>query len=196
MAFMPAPKFWLLLGLLSGMASAQAAPFAPGQVYRFGQWRLLRAPASAAPAELAPGLYKLVPGAQPEELFLYFGDGEERALALQFSAEGRDDRAVMRSGWLSERLNGCRYGLPARLPALLSVLKLKKLPAGELPELPDDSVLRMGNDGERGVRRVGDELVADLGRFRLRILADGGTVHVGEPDSGAFCRYEVGGKEE
>lgn len=196
MAFMPASKSWLFVGLLSVMPSAFADPFQPGQPYRFGQWTLVRAPGAAAAATLAPQLYKLIPGQKPEELFLYYGDGKERALALSFASEGKEDRAVLRSGWLSERLNGCRYGMPARLPALLEVLKLKKLPAGEPPELPDDSVLRMGNDGERGLRRVGDELVADLGRFRVRVLAEGPTVHVGEPESGAFCRYELGEPEK
>lgn len=191
MPFMPAPKISLLIGFLSVMPAALAAPFEPGSAVRFGEWTLARPAKAATPTVLTGQVYKLLPGKdQPEELFLYYRDGQERALLLHFEAEGAQDRAVLRTNWLSERLNGCRYGMPARLPTLLTVLDVKKLPPGDLPELPDDSLLRIGNEGDRGLRRVGEELVADLGRFRVRLIADSPTVHVGEPSSGDFCRFE------
>lgn len=191
MPFMPASKISLLIGFLSVMPIGHAAPFDPGAAIRFGDWTLARPAQAATPSVLTGQVYKLVPEKnKAEELFLYYKDGEERALLLRFEAEGKDDRAVLRTDWLSERLNGCRYGVPARLPPLLTVLGLKKMPAGDLPELPDDSLLRIGNEGDRGLRRVGEELVADLGRFRVRLIADSPTVHVGEPSSGDFCRFE------
>jgi len=197
MPFMPASKISLLIGFLSVMPMALAAPFDPGSAMRFGQWTLARPAQAASPSLLTNQVYKLVPGKdQAEELFLYYRDGQDRALLLHFEAEGEKDRAVMRTNWLSERLNGCRYGMPARLPPLLTVLGVKKLPPGDLPELPDDSLLRIGNEGDRGLRRVGEELVADLGRFRVRILADSPIVHVGEPSSGDFCRFELKGTDD
>lgn len=191
MPFMPAPKISLLLGLLSVMGPALAAPFDPGVALRFGQWTLARAKEAPAALPLAPPLYRVEPRpGQDEEIYLYFGDGEDRALLLRYSAKPEDDRAVLMTGVFSQRLDGCKQGMPARLRPLKSVLGSKEALKAERAELPDDSVLRVG-DGQRSLRRVGDELIADLGRFRVRILADGANVHVGEPESGDFCRFEV-----
>lgn len=191
MAYMPASKNWLFVGLLSVMGSALAAPFQPGVALRFGEWTLARANTATEVIALAPPLYRVNPSpGRDEEIFLYFGDGEQRALLLRFSADPKEDRAVLMTGLFSQRLNGCRQGLPARLSPLKTVLGSKQALKAERAELSDDTVLRIG-DGERGLRRVGDELVADLGGFRVRILADGANVHIGEPGSGQFCRFEL-----
>lgn len=191
MAFMPASKNWLFVGLLSVMGSVLADPFTPGVALRFGQWTLARAADAPAPVHQAGSLYRVNPSAdRQEEIYLYFGDGEERALLLRFAAEPAEDRAVLMTGLFSQKLNGCRQGMPSRLKPLKSVLGSKEALKAERVELPDDTVLRVG-DGDRGLRRVGDELVADMGEFRVRILADGSNVHVGEPESGKFCRFEV-----
>lgn len=163
---------------------------------QFGQWTIARAKEAPAPIAQSESLYRVNPAPdREEEIYLYFGDGVDRALLLRYAVEPKLDRAVLATGMLSQKLNGCRQGLPARLKPLKTVLGSKDALKAERPELPDDVVLRVG-DGDRGLRRVGEELVADLGGFRVRILADGSNVHVGEADSGDFCRFEVDGRDQ
>lgn len=191
MRFMPAPKILLFLGFLSVMGPALSAPFDPGVAYRFGEWTLARAKNAPQPTALSPLLYRVSPAAgQFEEIFLYHGDGDQRGLALRFGSEPKDDRAVLMTGSFSQNINGCRQGMPARLPELKKVLGSSAAVKAERTELPDDIVLRVG-DADRGLRRVGDQLVADFGHFRVRIVTDTTNVHVGEHESGDFCRFEV-----
>lgn len=191
MPFMPASKISLFLGFLSVMGPALAAPFDPGVALRFGDWTLARAKGAPQPVAMSPLLYRVAPArGQYEEIFLYHGEGDQRGLALRFAAEPKDDRAVLMTGSFTQNINGCRQGMPARLPELRKVLGSAAAVKAERAELPDDIVLRIG-DADRGLRRVGDQLVADFGQFRVRIVTDTTNVHVGEHESGDFCRFEV-----
>lgn len=191
MPFMPAPKILLFLGLLPVMGQALAAPFDPGLALRFGDWTLARAKEAPQPTALSPLLYRVSPAkGQYEEVYLYHGEGDARGLLLRFASEPKDDRAVLMTGSFSQNINGCRQGMPARLPELRKVLGSSAAVKAERAELPDDIVLRVG-DADRGLRRVGDQLVADFGHFRVRIVTDTTNVHVGEHESGDFCRFEV-----
>ena len=48
---------------------------------------------------------------------------------------------------------------------------------------------------DRGLRRVGEELIADLGPYRVKIALDSPIVRLGEWDSADFCRFELHERE-
>lgn len=168
-------------------AAAGAAPNPEASVYRFGQWTVV-APVHLAASEVSPGPYPLSPPQSGSEWLLYFGDGSQRALALRFSGNAKSDTATLRTHDFAGRLKGCNsgFGFAASLPSL----KAARPAAAEISDWPDDSrVVIAGSD--RGLRRVGEDLIADLGPFRVKITDDSPVVRVGEWDSADFCRYEL-----
>jgi len=170
---------------LPGCASTAPAPEVSG--FRFGQWTMVLAGRGSAEqlsrAPLGPGS-----GGAPLELFLYWQDGRERALALRFDAE--QAKADLRSRDVVQHLRACSAEGQGRIPGLASLL-----PSGAgLAELPEGSVVNAGGPGH-GLRRVGDELVADLSGFRAKLGTDSYLVFAGDPVSGRFCRWELKGSD-
>lgn len=158
----------------------------PSQVYRFGGWTLIT-PAEVSPEALRAGPYALRLPLNGIELLAYWQDGSQRAVAIRFSGEAAEkDVVVMKSYRRFNRLKACEFGQPSRFKALK-----KARPAGvEALEFPDGASLLLGGS-ERGLRREGDVLVADLGGARVQLQEDSPTVRLGQWDSAEFCRYEL-----
>lgn len=158
----------------------------PPLLYRFGGWLLLM-PAEANPEALEPGPYVLRMPTDGIELMAYWQGGRTRAVALHFDAQDfKKDYVVLKSFLSSSRLKGCGIGPVARIKPLKNLIA-KDAVALELPE--HGALLLAGSD--RGLRRVGELLVADLGSARVQLMADSPVVRVGEWDSAEFCRYEL-----
>ncbi len=156
------------------------------QLYRFGNWTLVL-PAELAPGTLQAGSYALRLPVTGMELLAYWQDGSQRAVALRFS--GRDpaeDAVVMKSFRSSSQLKGCEFGSGSRIKPLKAVLPTD---AEALPLPEETSVVLSGS--ERGLRRSGDVLVADLGTARLQLSEDSPTVRLGDWNSAEFCRFEL-----
>ena len=174
-------------------APGLAAPRARGEVsaFHFGEWTLV-VPAAVTAETLATGSYPLPVASDDAEFLLYWQNGQQRALALRFNRSNAEkDVAVLRSLDTVQRLKGCTGSYGSSMKTLKQAL-----PAGAAtPELPDDTVIKLGDDG-RGLRRVGDELIADLMPYRVKIALDSLLVRVGEPGSGDFCRWELSPNDE
>lgn len=180
----------LLLAFFCAPCMAAKAPVRESSGFRFGDWTLVL-PGLVTKAQLVEGTVELGAKGAPVEMLLYWQDGRERALALRFSETGpREDVAVLRSQAVVERLRGCTASYSASLPPLAAVLAAD----AARPELPDDTVIRI-DGSERSLRRVGEELVADLSPYRVKVAPDTLLVRVGEPGSGEFCRWELQDEE-
>lgn len=183
MPSMPASKSFLFRLFLAVMASAPVSAFAADDpvAYRFGDWVLL------SPVPLESGTQALKVPVDGLEFRFYWKDGSERAVALRFDGDrGEKDRSLLRSGREQIRFDGCK-----RAGAGGSIAKLSKKALPEaIPELPDDTALTM-NSTERGLRRDGDTVVADLGKHRVQLTSDSPVVRAGEWQSADFCRYEL-----
>ncbi len=186
MPSIPVPKTLLSVLLLSVISSTALWAADSAQVYRFGGWTLIAPPTVTAEA-LASGSYALPVTEDGIEFLAYWQDGRERALALRFSGQDlKKDVAVLKSAGSIRRLSGCELGPSSRLKALKSALSKTSEPT----VFPDDgSVTLAGSD--RGLRRVGDMLVADLGSARVQISEDSPVVRLGEWGSADFCRFEL-----
>jgi len=179
-------KTLLSVLLLSVMVATPSFAEDNPTVYRFGDWTLI-APATVnldlLTAE-APVLKLPVDGM---EFLAYWQDGRQRALRWQFKdGETPEDLAVLKSFGRSNLLKGCAFGPPQRIPALKKV-RPKGVDALEFPEAGALTIA----GSERGLRRMADELVADLGHARIKIRADSPVVRLGEWDSADFCRFEL-----
>ena len=187
-----AVKIWLSLLFLMVMAGVTfAAPPAAGSVYAFGEWTLVT-PVPVEAAALVAGPYTLALPAEGSEWRLYHGDGEQRSLALRVAADPAKDVAILHTHDFTGRLKGCHvsFDLAARMPRLKAV---RPADAG-VQELPDDTVITFAGS-DRGLRRVGEELIADLGPYRVKIALDSPIVRLGEWDSADFCRFELHERE-
>ena len=188
-----AVKSWLSLLFLMVMAGAAfAAPPVAGSVYRFGEWMLVT-PVPVEASALAAGPYTLALPAEGSEWRLYHGDGQQRALALRFAADPAKDVAILHTHDFTGRLKGCHinFDIAARMPRLKAVQPADAV----VQELPDDTVIAFAGT-DRGLRRVGEELIADLGPYRVKISADSPIVRLGEWDSADFCRFELHERED
>jgi hypothetical protein len=155
-------------------------------IYHFGQWTLI-APVHPESSALSPGPYMLNVPPQGSDWLLYHEDGRYRAVSLHFAANAKDDTAVLRTNDFAGKLKGCNssLGFASNLPSLKA-----KRPNMEIVDFPDDSnIIVAGSD--RGLRRSGEDLIADLGPFRVKITDDSPVVRLGEWDSADFCRYEL-----
>lgn len=186
MTLIPVPKNLLLVLLLSLIPSSAVIAAETPQVYRFGGWTLI-APAEVSPEALRAGPYTQRLPLTGLEFLAYWQDGSQRAVAIRFSGEDpKQDAVVMKSYRRVNQLKACEFGPSARLKPLK-----KTRPAGvEAVVFPDEASLLLG-DTERGLRREGDLLVADLGSARVQLQADSPTVRLGQWDSAEFCRYEL-----
>jgi len=180
------PKFLLsvlfLLVIPQGVLHAADRP----QVYRFGGWTLITPPEVDNPS-LEAGPVTLVVPEKGIEFLAYWQDGSERALALRFhSTDPKQDVAAMKSYRSTRRLYGCELGPSARIKSLERSLPPEGLPT----TLPEASVIELAGS-DRGLRRVSDVLVADLGIARVQIAEDSPVVRLGEWGSADFCRFEL-----
>ena len=163
--------------VLSAMPTpAQAA----GQAYRFGGWTLF------APVAIEGGAQALGAPEKPLEFLLYWQDGSERAVSLSFGPDAAQDRSALKTGRAMLRFIGCKSrggGRVAKAP--------RKPVASPLDtEFPDETSLLLP-DGERGLCRSGELLIADLGGYRVQLAEDSPVVRAGEWDSADFCRFEL-----
>lgn len=183
MPSMPVTKSFLFRLFLAVMACAPASAFAAEEpvAYRFGDWTLL------SPLPIEAGTQALPVPADGLEFRFYWKDGSERAVALRFDADkGEKDRSLLRSGREQIRFDGCK-----RTGGGGSIARLAKKSLPEvIPELPDDTALTLNNT-ERGLRRDGDTVVADLGKHRVQLTSDSPVVRAGEWQTADFCRYEL-----
>lgn len=186
MTLIPVPKNFLFVLLLSLIPSSVVIAAEPAQVYSFGGWTLI-APAEISPEALRAGPHVLRLPSTGIELLAYWQDGSQRAVAIRFSGEAPErDAVVLKSYRRSNRLKACKFGQPSRF----KVLKKARPANVEAVEFPEGANLLL--DGtERGLRRDGDMLVADLGGARVQLQEDSPTVRVGQWDSAEFCRYEL-----
>lgn len=176
-------KTLLSVVLLPVMAAGLAKAEETTQRYRFGNWVVV-VPADAGPDALVNGPVPLT--ADGVELLVYWQDGSERAVSLHFDAtDAGKDLVLLKSYRDVTRLKGCGLGARGRMPKLQKAAKTL-----EMPEFPDDAALQIPRS-ERGLRRVGDVLVADLGTARVQLTDDSPVVRVGEWNSAEFCRYEM-----
>lgn len=177
-------RLLLAIALCSPPVWAGTSPM-PTTAFRFGEWTLV-----------VPGTHTVEDGAavivdldaqQSHELRLYWQDGRDRALALRFNElERAKDRAVLRAYEDIQAIEACAHGAQEDFPAARSDLPLPD----EIIELPDDSEFRI-TGSHRVLRRVGDELVADLSKFRVKVATDSPLVRAGDPSGGDFCRWEM-----
>jgi hypothetical protein len=174
----------LAMSLLAPLAwSKPATP--PTSAYRFGDWVLI-VPGIHAVPEGAAVVVDLDPQ-QSHELRLYWQNGKDRALALRFNDfKPGLDRAVLKAYDDIQVMDACEHGAQDRLPNERTDLPLPP----DISELPDDSEFRISGS-HRVLRRVGDELVADLAKFRVKVATDSPLVRAGDPASGDFCRWEM-----
>ena len=186
MPSIPVPKTLLFLVLLLGITAMPASAQDARSVYRFGEWTLIAPPGVDAEA-LAAGTLTLAVPAEGLELLAYWQDGSQRALALRFHpSDAAQDVAAMKSFNRSNRLKGCSLGSGMRIQRLKDALPKDAEPL----VFPDDGALML-RGSERGLRRAGDVLVADLGKLRVQLAEDSPTVRVGEWNSADFCRFEL-----
>lgn len=184
--------------LLAASSSLAAAPLLePGVAYRFGDWLLLRPAAAVPPSTARAGLVVIDSGEQDENLYLFNRKAaSDTAVQLHFDGRRREqDFAALRRGDASSRrLKGCDDGRNSDF-AIKSLRRLigKNIPAlTQLPELSDDSLVSIHTAaGERSLRRVGEELIADLGGYRIKLALDTDTLRLGDPVSGDFCYFEA-----
>ena len=186
MTLIPVLKNFLFVLLLSLIPSSALLAAETPQVYRFGGWTVI-APAELSPEVLRAGPHTMRLPLGGLELLAYWQDGSQRAVAIRFSGEDpAQDVVVMKSYRRSNRLKDCGFGAAARIKPLK-----KTRPAEvEAVNFPDDASLLLGNT-ERGLRREGDLLVADLAGARVQLQEDSPTVRLGQWDSAEFCRYEL-----
>lgn len=180
------PKILLLALLLSVISSAPLRAADDVQVYQFGEWTLI-APANVTPDTLQGDPQAIPVPADGIEFLAYWQDGSKRALALRF--DGKDsakDVAVMKSARTARRLKGCGLGSIARVKPL-NETRPKDAATTVFPD--GAAVLLAGS--ERGLRRVGELLVADMGPARVQLNEDSPIVRLGEWDSADFCRFEL-----
>lgn len=181
-------KNLLFVLLLSLIQTSTAIAAETPQVYRFGHWTLV-APAEVSPEALSAGPYALRPPSTGIELLAYWQDGSARAVAIRFSGEDPEqDLVILKSYRRSNRIKACTFGLSTRIKPLK-----KARPAeaeAEAVVFPDGASLLV-DGSERGLRREGDVLVADLGGVRLQLQEDSPTVRLGQWDSAEFCRFEL-----
>lgn len=191
MTFMPAPKSLLSRLLLSVILGCALPPpvLAEAEVagdtqYRFGEWLVVLPVASDLLLSSPQSLAVPVGGFEPR---LYWQDGKRRAARLHFDAlDAQQDFTVLRSGTARNRLKGCSPRGGGRIAPIGPLHE-------DIPEWPDGfEVMLTGS--ERGLRRSGDTLAADLGTHRVQITLDSPLVRVGEWDSADFCRYELDGR--
>lgn len=177
-------KSLLAIAMFSPLAWSNPAA-ASGTAYLFGEWTLVVPGAPVAP-EGEPVIVDLDP-LQSHELRLYWRDGRDRALALRFNnPQLGQDRAVLKAYDDIQSIEACEHGAQEHFPAERIDLPL----APDRSELPDDSEFRI-TGSHRVVRRVGDELVADLQNFRVKVATDSPLVRAGDPAGGDFCRWEM-----
>ena len=196
MPLIPGLKTFLSVLLLSVIVGSPVAAADALRVYRFGGWTLL-APADVTPDVLSPAPYLAPMPLEGMEFLAYWQDGKERALALRFSGiEAKQDAIALQSFRSTSLLKGCTFGARGRIKPLKDVLPKD----AEALAFPDGGALQLVGS-ERGLRRNGDILVADLGSARVQITADSPVVRVGEWNSADFCRFElhlksVGGEDD
>lgn len=180
----------LLLSVIATPALHADEDAPPPQLYRFGGW-LLVLPADVRPEVLVPGPYEVAVPAAGIELLAYWQDGSQRAVSLRYDALlPKKDLAVLKSFRSTSRIKGCDFGGPGKVKTLKSVLRKTGLQATDAIAFPEDGALLLAGT-ERGLHRVGDVLVADLGNARVQLTDDSPMVRVGEWGSAEFCRYEL-----
>lgn len=179
----------LLLSVIATPALHADEDAPPPQLYRFGDW-LLVVPADVRPEVLVPGPYEMPVPAAGIELLAYWQDGSQRAVSLRYDALlPKQDLAVLKSFRSSSRIKGCDYGGPGKVKTLKSALRKTGLQATDAIAFPEDGALLLAGT-ERGLHRVGDVLVADLGNSRVQLTDDSPVVRVGDWGSGKPCRFE------
>ncbi len=176
----------LVCAIFSAPAGWARGPEPATSAFRFGDWLLL-VPGEVSAKQLDRGAVQLQLGSKRLDFLLYWQGGKRRSVALRFdNGDSGKDRAVQRSDHVIEALQDCDSRRAASLPELRGAEARLAYAA----ELPDGASIRIGDTG-RGIQRVGEELIADLGRYRFKIALDSPVTRLGMPNSGDFCSYDL-----